>query len=112
MENTGSIGSNVRKCRQRKGLTQEVLAEKVGISTNYLGAIERGEKIPALETLVDIINVLEVSSDEILYGVIKVGYVIQSSIITEKVNKLSDKDRKRIFDVIDVEIRHSIQEKP
>jgi len=112
MENTGSIGSNVRKCRQRKGFTQEMLAERAGISTNYLGAIERGEKIPALETLVDIINALEVSADEILYGVIKMGYVVQSSMITEKVNKLSDKDRKRIFDVIDVEIRHSIQEKP
>lgn len=112
MENAGSIGSNIRKCRQRKGLTQEVLAELVGISKNYLGAIERGEKIPALDTLVDIINVLEVSADEILYGVIKMGYVVQSSIVTEKINKLTDKDKRRIFDIIDVEIRHSIQEKP
>ena len=112
MENAGSIGSNIRKCRQRKGLTQEVLAELAGISTNYLGAIERGEKIPALDTLVDIINVLEVSADEILYGVIKRGYVVQSSIVTEKINKLTDKDKRRIFDIIDVEIKHSIQEKP
>ena len=112
MENKSTIGQNIRKHRQRKGVTQEILAEKAGISKNYLGAIERGEKIPALDTLVDIINTLEVSADEILYGVVKMGYIVQASLLTEKISKLSDNDRKRIFSVIDVEIKHSTQVKP
>lgn len=43
-----SIGKNIRKYRKQRGLTLEALAEKVGLSTNYVGALERGEKALAL----------------------------------------------------------------
>lgn len=36
------FGSQVRKYRTEKGLSQEELAEQVGISRNYLSQIERG----------------------------------------------------------------------
>jgi len=39
-------GYNVKLYRLRKNLTQEQLAEKLNISTNYLGRIERGVQIP------------------------------------------------------------------
>ena len=45
-------------------MTQEALAERVEISWNYLGAIEREVKTPKLATLVKIINALEVSADK------------------------------------------------
>lgn len=41
-----SIGGNIRKFRLMKKIRQEDLAEKAGLSTNYVGAIERGEKSP------------------------------------------------------------------
>ena len=44
-----SIGSNIRKFRLMKKIRQEDLAEKAGLSTNYVGAIERGEKVPSLD---------------------------------------------------------------
>ena len=55
-----SIGRNIRKYRLMKKLRQEDLAEKADLSINYIGAIERGEKIPSLETLIVIINALGV----------------------------------------------------
>ena len=61
-----SIGKNIRKYRLEKKLRQEDLAERAGLSTNYIGMVERGEKIPALETFITILNVLEVSADVIL----------------------------------------------
>ena len=66
-----SIGANIRSARVRRKWRQEDLAEKTGLSPNYIGAIERGEKIPALETLLTIINVLGVSSGAILNGVVE-----------------------------------------
>ena len=46
------IGRCIRKYRERAGITQEQLAEKVNISTNHLGAIEREVKTPTMDTFV------------------------------------------------------------
>lgn len=107
-----SIGKNIRKFRRIKKLRQEDLAERANLSTNYVGAIERGEKIPSLETFIDIVNVLGVSADMILNEVIDTGYVIKNSLFNDKLEKLSPDDRTRIYDVIDTMIRHSKQVKP
>ena len=96
-----SIGKNIRNCRIEKKMRQEDLAEKTGLSTNYIGMIERGEKIPSLESLIDILNALHVSADTILYEELTTGYVIKNSILEEKMATLSERDRNRIYDVID-----------
>ena len=41
-----SIGGNLRRFRIDKHMIQESLAEKAMLSPNYIGLIERGEKIP------------------------------------------------------------------
>ena len=51
-----SIGKNIRKFRVANHLRLEDLAEKVGLSVNYVGALERGEKLPSLETFINIAN--------------------------------------------------------
>ena len=53
---THTIGKKIRACREERGMSQEVFAEKVGISPAYVGMIERGEKIPRLETFLRIAN--------------------------------------------------------
>jgi transcriptional regulator with XRE-family HTH domain len=37
------LGAAVRECRRARRLTQETVAERAGLSTNYVGNIERGE---------------------------------------------------------------------
>ncbi len=74
----GTIGRNIRKYRLEKKLRQEDLAERANLSINYVGAIERGEKIPSLESLITIINALGVSADMILADVINTGYEIKT----------------------------------
>lgn len=110
--NLESIGKNIRKYRLMKKLRQEDLAEKADLSINYIGAIERGEKIPSLETLIVIINALGVSADMILVDVIDTGYKVKNSLIAERLDKLSSDDREKIYDVIDTMIKHSTQVKP
>lgn len=105
--NFESIGKNIRAYRVRKKLRQEDLAELSDLSVTYIGMVERGEKIPALETFIRILNSLEVSADVILADVLKVGYEIKSSILTEQINALSPTERDRVFDVIETLIKHS-----
>lgn len=107
-----TIGKNIRKYRLSKKLRQEDLAEKAGLSINYVGALERGEKIPSLETFIDIVNALGVSSDMILNEVIDTGYLVKNSILNEKLESLSPEDRAKIYDVIDTMLRHSASFKP
>ena len=61
MENPYQMtGKRIRFFREQDGLTQAELAEKTGLSDNYIGLIERGIKHSTLETLNRIAEVLEV----------------------------------------------------
>lgn len=54
------IGVKIRTLRKRAGLTQEQLAKAAGVSTNFIGYIERGERTLSIQTLERIAQVLEV----------------------------------------------------
>lgn len=61
------IGSNIRKIRQRRKLTQERLARLAGISLNTLTKIESGfAKSPNIKTIVKIAKALNVSIDKLV----------------------------------------------
>ena len=60
------LGSRIRVVRRQKSMTQEQLAEKVGISASFLGHIERGTRVASLETLVLLCNVLNVTPEYLL----------------------------------------------
>ena len=101
-----SIGKRIRSYRVLKKLRQEDVAEMVDLSPNYYGSIERGEKIPALDTFITILNALEISADQVLADVLNVGYTAKNSALDEKMKVLSESERARIYDVLDVLIRH------
>lgn len=61
-----ALGQRVRRIRKQKGLTQEVLAEQVGISASFIGHIERGSRIASLETLMQLCRALAVSPNDLL----------------------------------------------
>lgn len=104
-----TIGKNIRKFREIKKLRQEDLAEKTDLTTNYIGMIERGEKIPSLETFINILNSLGVSADMVLSDVFDNGYTVKDSLLNEKLEKLVPEDRNRIYEVIDTMMKHSKQ---
>lgn len=107
--NLDTIGKNIRKHRLAKKFRQEDLAESTGLTANYIGMVERGEKIPSLETFINILNALEVSADMVLSEVLTTGYTVKNSLLNEKISKLSAEDREEIYDVIDIMIKHSKQ---
>lgn len=48
---TKNLGINVKLARIKAGLKQEELAEKADLSRETIGAVERGEKSPTVETV-------------------------------------------------------------
>ena len=73
------IGKQIREARLQKSWNQDQLAEKTNLSLAYIGMIERGEKIPKLETFIRIINTLEISADVVLQDVLVNGYQVRMS---------------------------------
>ena len=102
-----SIGKRIRKCREEKNWRQEDLAERAELSVIYIGMIERGEKLPRLQTFVKLANILEVSADQLLADVLITGSEINTSIYTEKISKLPQAEQDRIYDTLDTLLRHA-----
>ncbi len=62
------IGLKISYYRKKRGYTQAQLAEKVNLSTNYLGLIERGNngRSYSMEVLLKIADALDVDVRELL----------------------------------------------
>ena len=60
------IGSRIRAVRLDQKMTQEQLAEAVGVGVTHISHIETGNSIPSLQVMIDIINALGCSADELL----------------------------------------------
>lgn len=95
--NQKAIGRRIKAAREKKQLTQEQLAELVDLSTMHVSVIERGVKLPKLETLINIANVLDVSADVLLQDVINNRAEIFSSEVSTLMNKLPQEDQRRVL---------------
>lgn len=101
------IGSRVREERIKYNLTQEKLAENVGISASYMGLLERGDRILSVETLVKLSVALGVSTDSLLEAtfdsVKKDSFAIQFSLM---MSDLADDQKQMVLDVIQAMLPH------
>ena len=75
------IGQKIRKFRKGCGLSQEQLAEKVGISTTHLSHIETGNTKLSLPVFVDIAEALSVQTDELLYDTPSINLSTKTEIL-------------------------------
>ncbi len=101
-----AIGSRLREARNMVKLTQEQLAERVGIGTTYISDIERGAKFPSLSLFIKIVDALGVSSDFILRGEIEAGKNCVYDDLTRKLDGLTPKQRLGVADLIDAYIKN------
>jgi transcriptional regulator with XRE-family HTH domain len=44
------IGKKIREARKKKNLTQEQLAEIIGVTSTYIGFVEQGQRVPSIKT--------------------------------------------------------------
>lgn len=60
------VAKTIKEIRSKKGLTQETLAARAGLTRSYISLIESGKKTPAIATLYKLANILNVSISEFL----------------------------------------------
>lgn len=60
------VGKNAARLRRERGLTQEQLAERSGLSQQYISGLESGKRNPTVRTLFELAQALEKEPIEFL----------------------------------------------
>ncbi len=90
------LGAAIRKKRIERGWKIALLADKAGVSEDFIGKIERATDVPSLQTIVAIANALEVSVDSLLrndLAVVDVSLCEELNCLIENMNP----KRKKLF---------------
>ncbi len=95
------FGESFKKCRERKNLTQEQLAEITGLTVNYISSVERGVTFPRYDKLIALFDALEISSDEVFNSVLKYPSDARVSQLSEEIKKLPAEERKKVVAMIE-----------
>lgn len=74
-----AIGKRIKAARQKRGITQETVAEKIGVTPQHISNIETGNSTLSLTALVSIANLLRVSADDLLCD-----NVVMTKVVFEK----------------------------
>ena len=91
------IGKFIFNCRKEKGLTQEQLAEKLGVTSKSISRWENGNTMPDYSLLKDLCNELDINVNELLSGEKIKGNKSEENLI--KLRKQIDK-RKKVLTII------------
>jgi transcriptional regulator with XRE-family HTH domain len=94
------IGSRIQEIRNKKGLTQDQLSEKVGISSKYLSSIERGKENPTLKTILKLARSLDVKPDEFFTHLEIEDPAKRKSIIIEMLDEADPDQLKLAYKVL------------
>ena len=92
------IGSRIRTERTKQNLSQEKLAEMVGVGTTHISHIETGNTVPSIKAFIAIINALNLSSDELLRNHINKSKHVLEGEISEIIKDCSDEETRIITD--------------
>lgn len=65
----GCFGSNLRRCRRRAGLSQEAVAIRASLHRTEVGLLERGERIPRIDTAIKLASAVEAEFGDLIAGI-------------------------------------------
>lgn len=117
--NKVEIGMRIKTRRLALGLTQSDIYNKTGISTGNLSDIERGKSAPSAAALYGLSQVLDCSTDYILFGHSRESDIVEISDsretlspiqeqILSALNKLDLIEQEEVLDIIHVKIRRKM----
>ena len=94
------IATVIREKRKAQNLTQEQLAELVGVSSGYIGQLERRETMPSMLVLATLIDVLGIDANTLFYE--ENNELSLSSEISLRSSRLSRESQEIILGIIGV----------
>lgn len=94
------IGQRIKTKRIEKGLTQEKLAELVGVGPSHMSHLESGKTVASMDVFISLCNVLECSSDELLCREIVTAKPILDNWLTDLIADCDATETKILTDIL------------
>lgn len=100
-----ALGRSLGAQRERAGLTQEQVAEMLGIGSQAVSRMERGAAVPTLFRLFEFADALNCRVDELLVAASDRG-ADQAALVARDIGKLGDRDRELVVGVVRLMVQH------
>ena len=96
------LGQKIQHYREKAGISQEQLAEHIGVSITSVSNIERGANYPTFENFIKILNFIKASPNMVMFDIVEQAHISRASELWDKMKKLSYEKRNKIFKIIEV----------
>lgn len=101
-----SVGKNIKKIREQKGLLQKEVAAAAGLHPANYNKMEKGEREPSIDAMDKIAKLFDMKVDEIIHfeGKVPKEVKIEDKTVNEKlrlISQLDEQDKKVIYRIID-----------
>ncbi len=98
---TSRLGKRIKQYREKVGLTQFQLAEKIGVSEFYISALETGRRNPGRKTLVKLANEMKVPIEALLDIETDNGLKFAAEELYDKIKNLPSDIQKKIIYIME-----------
>lgn len=95
-----NLGKKIREERIKKGLTQEVLGEKIDSTGSYIGQIERGERNASMEKVLLIAEELKISLDYLVGNTNNLRYIDEK--LEEEIKGATNEQKEMLVDIMKI----------
>lgn len=103
-----AIGKRIKIARIRANLTQETVADKIGVTPQHISNIETGNSSVSLTTLIAIANLLKVSVDELLCDTVLKSKPVFLKEAAEILSDCNDYEVRVLIDILKA-AKHSMR---
>lgn len=102
------IGNRIRELRLRRGITQEILAQKIGVTPSAVGNYERGVSFPKEEILMRLFGALQCTPNELLSADVSLDGREYAHL--NKYTALDEQGRERVDECTERELQRVLEE--
>lgn len=102
------VGKRLYERRKQLRMTQEELAERVGITAQTTSTAELGKKAMRADTIIRVCGALDISADYLLFGYVSTQDL---SILSQKVSQLTPEQYRHLEDAIDSFVAIAMEKK-
>lgn len=101
-----NFGNNIKYYRKIRGLTQEELAIKMDVTTEFIKSIESKNKAPSLKNFINLCNILNVPSDFLLQDECTISKVYTIDLLMQEFDKFCNNERQFYIEILEHIISH------
>ena len=99
MDSAKILGNRIQKIRTAKKITQEELARRTDKSPHFISDVERGKKQPSVFTLIELIQGLETTPNEILSDFVTLEDELLSDVVSI-FSEMTEAERKFLLKIM------------